>query len=726
MVGPVAEPTKLVLTSRPVATLGSTDVTASRSAPDLRPARITPSSSQTPQPSDYFRDLFENARDFMYTTDLAGILTSINRAGELLTGYTRDEVMGSSILRILAPEHLALGLQMTDPETARGDHPPYELDIVTKDGRKVPLEVRTGVIHCDGHPVGIHGIARDKTLRMQSDADIRRRAAHLEALNVIIGIADAAPDLPRLLTTAIDRTLDVLGLCVGGIWADNHHAVRSLPPEIGPAIVETVKTAPPEVPSSQVVEDWSKRLFDTRTGGDPWRQLGVHSSLTVPILVDSRCIGAFAVASRQPRAWLRAEVAFVEAVAQQVGATAEGLRLFHDIQPRAELMKRLVALSESLNRPAPVARVVVAIGQAALSLTNTQRAAVCLHHPDGTATCSWSQGVSEDIVRMVTSETAGPWPRLAGIAEPVRIDTLGGQTCEVTRPTLISDVRELPSGVRSLAEGEGILAIGVWPLTYEGRVIASVSCYYDACDAPHAWSQPEKEAIQTFGWQAAAALENARLYEAERKKAKELEQAYIEMVLALSRAMDARDAYTADHSERLASWVDSVARSLGCRDEEIQDVRWGALLHDIGKIGVPDHVLRKPGSLNDEELAAMRLHPIIGERILLPAARLGGVANVVRHHHERWDGTGYPDRLVGKAIPLGARILAVADAYGAIIDARPYKTARSHEEAMSELMRSSGTQFDPEIVEAFCQMLERQQIEADSGVRRDSNLGRRL
>jgi PAS domain S-box-containing protein len=684
-------------------------VTVSRGAPDPRPARNAPEPSQTPQHSEDFRELFENACDFMYTTNLAGVLTSINRAGELLTGYTRDEVTGSNIARILAPEHLALGLQMSDPATPSGMHAPSELHIVTKDGRKVPLEVRTRVIYRDSQPVGIHGIARDIAARVQADADIRRRAAYMEALNAIIGIADAAPDLPQLLATAIDRTLDVLGLGIGGIWADDHNVVHDLPPELGLAIVKTITATPLEIPAPQAVEDWRRRISDTRTDGDLWKQVGVQSSLTVPILVERRCIGVFAVASRGPRPWLRSEIAFVEAVAQQVGATAEGLRLFQDILARAELMKRLVALSESLNRPAPVTRVVGAIGQAALSLSNTQRAAVCLHHPDGTATCSWSQGVSEDIVRMVTSETAGPWPRVAGTAEPVRIDTLGGPPPEVTGPTWISDIRELPSGVRALAQREGILAIGVWPLTYEGRVIASVSCYYDACDAPHAWSQPEREAIQTFGWQAAAALENARLYEAESKKAKELEQAYIEMVLALSRAMDARDAYTADHSERLAAWVDSVARSLGCSDEEIQDLRWGALLHDIGKIGVPDRILRKPGPLTVDELAAMRLHPIIGERILLPAARLGDVAKIVRHHQERWDGTGYPDRLVGKAIPLGARILAVADAYGAIIDARPYKTAHRPEEAVLELARCAGTQFDPEIVEAFCQMLERQQ-----------------
>jgi PAS domain S-box-containing protein len=640
-----------------------------------------------------FRELFENAVDFIYTTDLAGTFTSVNWAGERLTGYRRDELMGSSIARVLAPEHLALALEMTDPEAERDHYAPYELDIVTKDGRRIPFEVRTRLICRNGHPAGVHGVARDITARRRADDEARRRAAHLEALNEIICTADAAPDLPRLLEAALDRTLDVLGGGMGGIWAGDQHVVRGLPSEVGAAVTGTAKSVGSKGPAAHAVEDWFAPPPGADVLKDTWTRLGVRASLTVPIQVDCRCVGVLAVAAKTARAWLPEEVALVEAVSQQIGATAEGLRLFHDVQLRAELMGRLVALSESLNRPAPVAVVAAAIGHAALSLSGVRKAAVCLHHPDGSTACAWSQGVSpEQVVRMATPDLTGPWSRMAGAAAPVE---------------------GLPAGARALAEHEGIRAIAVWPLTYEGRVIASVSCYSDASDAPHTWSQAERDVMQSFSWQAAAALENARLYEAENQKAKELEQAYIEMVLALSRAVDARDAYTADHSERLAGWVDSVARSLGCGDQEIQDVRWGALLHDIGKIGVPDRILRKPGQLTVEEWVAMRLHPVIGERILMPAGRLRGVAKIVRHHQERWDGTGYPEHLAGKAIPLGARILAIVDAYGAIIDDRPYKAAHTHEEAIAELRRCAGTQFDPEIVEAFCRVLERERNHTD-------------
>ncbi len=185
-----------------------------------------------------------------------------------------------------------------------------------------------------------------------------------------------------------------------------------------------------------------------------------------------------------------------------------------------------------------------------------------------------------------------------------------------------------------------------------------------------------------------------------------------QMVLALARTIDARDVYTAGHSERLAEWAGAVTRALGCGEDEVEEIRWGALLHDIGKIGVPDHILWKPGPLTDDEWAVIRQHPVIGESILLPVERMRRVMQLVRFHQERWDGKGYPDGLRTQQIPLGARVIAVLDAYSAIIDDRPYRSGRSVGAALLELQRCAGTQFDPGIVEVFCRLVERADVAA--------------
>jgi len=181
----------------------------------------------------------------------------------------------------------------------------------------------------------------------------------------------------------------------------------------------------------------------------------------------------------------------------------------------------------------------------------------------------------------------------------------------------------------------------------------------------------------------------------------DLEDSYDAMLEALGDALDLKDSETEGHSKRVTFYAVALARAMGIPPAEIKVISRGAFLHDIGKMAIPDAILRKPGTLSEDERALMREHCVRGYDVLRKIPFLAGAAEIVFCHQEHFDGNGYPSRLIGEEIPIGARIFAVADALDAITSDRPYRSARSFDEAREEILRCSGTQFDPAVVEAF-------------------------
>jgi putative nucleotidyltransferase with HDIG domain len=244
-----------------------------------------------------------------------------------------------------------------------------------------------------------------------------------------------------------------------------------------------------------------------------------------------------------------------------------------------------------------------------------------------------------------------------------------------------------------------IRAVLCVPIEYNGELLGAL--YLDAPGQEGLFTEEDLHFVSGVAGVAAVAINNAVVLDQVRAAARELNRSYLAMLAVLANAIEARDHYTIGHTWRVARFSQAIARELGWPEERLSEVEVGGLLHDIGKIGVPDSILTKTGPLTDDEQEQMELHPHIGARMLQDVPSLTNVLPYVLYHHEQYDGSGYPYQLEGEAIPIEARLLAVADALDAMTSDRPYRRGLDRDLAITEIRRRAGSQFDPEVVDAL-------------------------
>ncbi|MDQ7843680.1 MAG: GAF domain-containing protein [Armatimonadota bacterium] len=254
-----------------------------------------------------------------------------------------------------------------------------------------------------------------------------------------------------------------------------------------------------------------------------------------------------------------------------------------------------------------------------------------------------------------------------------------------------------------LAAGEGFVTYAAAPLVAKGQVKGIMEVFHRAPLTPDAeWLG----FLEALAGQAAIAVDNAALFEGLQRSNLELTLAYDTTLEGWSRALDLRDRETEGHTQRVVELTLRLARAMGLREEELVHVRRGALLHDIGKMGIPDSILHKPGPLTEAEWEIMRRHPVYAYDLLSPIAYLRPALDIPYCHHEKWDGTGYPRGLQGEQIPLAARIFAVVDVLDALTSDRPYRRAWSRERALAYIREQAGAHFDPAVVNAFFRLVD--------------------
>ena len=272
---------------------------------------------------------------------------------------------------------------------------------------------------------------------------------------------------------------------------------------------------------------------------------------------------------------------------------------------------------------------------------------------------------------------------------------VNGRTARTGEPTLVTDTLRDPDflGTDAPVQSRSELAL---PIRVGGEVWGVLNLEHTE---PHAFGADDVLFGDTIAAAIGAAVHRSRLFG-------ELESAFMRTLAVLSDALEAKDAYTAAHAREVADLSETVGRSLAMADADLRTLRYGALLHDVGKIAIPTEVLRKPGPLTDAEFEEVKTHTVIGAQMLERIPFFADVHPLVRSAHERWDGRGYPDGLAGEAIPLGARIVCACDAWHAMTSDRPYRRALPRHAAVAELREHSGTQFDPRVVDALLGVLE--------------------
>ncbi len=445
--------------------------------------------------------------------------------------------------------------------------------------------------------------------------------------------------------------------------------------------------------SNQVITRRDIRLLpDVFSSDDPENDIlkGINAELYVPLKVQGNLIGILTVGekkSEQP--YSQDDQETVIALANQTAIAIENARLYKVEQTRRKEMDSLYTLSSELVATDDIHTVLDRVVEHVLESIHVTFARILIRDDEWSYTCRAIQpvaGLDYDL-RLGEKDPSILYPYYEKVLDsksPVVLEAhKSNLTPEESSALYLEHVHSLC--ICPLRIGEtpiGILVLG---------------------ERRHANREPfdvdKLRLAASIADQASSAIQRARLHD-------QLEESFFQTVIALANAIDARDSYTSDHSKRLIILATCTARKLGCSTDEIKAINWAMRLHDIGKIGIPDEILRKPGKLTDEEWMQIKKHPEIGANILAPVKRLQNVAPIVRAHHERYDGNGYPARLKGDAIPLGARILAIADSYGAITDERVYRKARTHEEAIEEIKRCTGSQFDPLVTEAFLEVVD--------------------
>ena len=501
-------------------------------------------------------------------------------------------------------------------------------------------------------------------------------------LSRILETSHFASGVPDLFNTVLDYCMPAIKSQQALISCDEWTIARGISTEFQKQLSQNLsdneawRSVPIVVNSMDEVQNLHPNLQNFFMNTD------IQSFILSPIMIEEHRIGYMLLANKISCEWGEDAVTMVDITSKHVALEVRRVATFLENQKRENLIWRMNTLGQKLSHVLTYDESIHVVGNIAVELLTPNKILMLIRTPQNKITDAFSYNIPDwSLQQIVETESK--------VLEETFLTS--------TYPFLIADVTnsKMPLVLKTYFSAENIQSIKVLPLNYQDQPVGAIIALYEEL-VP--WPEYEIETVTIFARTAVLTLQNAWMYE-------ELEKGYLELALVLADAMESREATLSGMAIKIANWAERTARILGVSEDEIRDIRWAALLHDIGKSEVPDQIIRKPGPLSKDEWVLIQKAPEEGEKYIRPLSRYRSVGSIIRNFHERFDGKGYPDGLKSREIPFGARILAVAEAYGSMIDTRPYRKALDADQAIAELRANSGSQFDPKVVDAFISVI---------------------
>ena len=636
-----------------------------------------------------YKELVEREKDVIFAIDESGIITSVNSA-VTVWGYTPEEIIGTPYSGF-APVKMVKQLESELPSLlmTKGEVVAEAMGL-DRDGNWRPIEFSATVILKDDKFAGVRGIVRDITERKRAEEALKQRNRELATLNSIAEAVSHPFGLNKVLKTALDNVLETMHFAYGSIWlldrgsSELHLATARGAKNLQITIADmsnALKTGESTI-AAYHTEGKPDKSHKTQTGSSS----GKKSTIGVPLKSRGEILGILGIVCDN-QSLSKDDMRLLETIGDQIAVAIENAQLVEKLN-ELSITDELTGLynrrhfykviENEMNRTRRYGR---CISMAMIDLDGFKKYNDKFGHASGDVILmDFANALKEGLRRTDTAFRYGGDEFI--VILPSTNAERAKEVIERTRKKWLKKLAaQLPVTANPLGFSAGIAQFPENAETVDGLVFLTDTALYYA-------KRGGKQGVMLISDLGTSSLDV-------------LSSPTLDQIYALAATVDTRDPFTYGHSKRVAAIAESLGKAIGLQGEELSELVAAAFLHDIGKVGVADVILTKPGKPEKEEWEAIKKHCAEGAKIIQHVKELAPLAPYILHHHEWYDGSGYPDKLKGEKIPLCARIISVADAYDTMTAKRPYREAISPQEAMKEMERCSGTQFDPKLIKAL-------------------------